>query len=87
MPNNIGGSSTNDVEVQILRGWDPKFLEGLTKYCKLYSSPMTKFEMQGQGKAVIYLKRSKKWEAVTDWLTKDAKLKIRVTNPGGTTNK
>ncbi len=53
-------------------------MEGLTKYCKLYSTPITKFELEGAGKAVIFLKRTKKWEAVTDWLTKDAKLKIRV---------
>ena len=39
---------------------------------------MTKFEIEGAGKAVIFLKRTKKWQAVTDWLTKDAKLRIRV---------
>jgi hypothetical protein len=37
--------------------------------------------MQGQGRAIIYLKRTKRWQAVSDWLTKDAKLKIRVVNP------
>lgn len=75
------------MEIQILKGWDAKYLEGMTKYCKLYSTPMTKFEMRAQGKATVYLKRTKKWEAVTDWLTKDAKLKIRVTNPGVTNMK
>jgi hypothetical protein len=70
---------TGDIEVRVLKGWDIKFMEELSKYCKLYSTPMTKFELEGAGKALICLKKTKKWEAVTDWLTKDAKLKIRVT--------
>jgi hypothetical protein len=35
--------SNGDIEVKILRGWDNKFMEGLSKYCKLYSTPMTRF--------------------------------------------
>lgn len=55
-------------------------MEGLTKYCKMYGAPMTKFELQTGGKAIIYLKRTKKWESITDWLAKDAKMKLRVMN-------
>ena len=54
---------------------------GMTKYLKMYSTPMTKFEFQGAGKAIIFLKRTKRWEAVTDWLSKDAKMRLRVMNP------
>lgn len=36
---------TGDIEVKVVKGWDNKFMEGLSKYCKLYSTPMTKFEL------------------------------------------
>jgi hypothetical protein len=36
------------------------------------------FEDGGKGHLVI--NRGKRWEVITDWLRKDAKLKIRVLN-------
>ena len=55
-------------------------MEGLTKFCLLYGTPIMKFEFESEGKAAIHLKRTKKWEVITDWLTKEAKLKIKVIN-------
>lgn len=68
------------VQINILKGWDNKFMEGLTKFCLLYGTPIMKFEFESEGKAVIHLKRTKKWEVITDWLTKEAKLRIKVLN-------
>ena len=68
------------VEVRILKGWDYKWMEGLSKHAKLSGTAIVKFEAEGQGKALIVLKRTARWENVTDWLRKDAKLRIRVLN-------
>lgn len=56
-------------------------MEGLSKYCKLNGSAILKFEAGEDSKANIQLKRSERWENVTDWLRKEAKLKLRVVNP------
>jgi hypothetical protein len=68
------------VEVKILKGWDFKLMEGLSKHSKLNGAAILKFESEEGGKATLVLKRSERWENVTDWLRKDAKLKIRVVN-------
>jgi hypothetical protein len=69
--------SSNGVEVHVLKGWCAKFMEGLAKHCKLNSSSIQGFSSEGD-KATIILKRSQRWENVSDWLRKDCKLKIRV---------
>lgn len=68
------------VEIRILKGWDYKFMEGLSKHCKLSGSAIVKFEAEEAGKATLVVARSQRWENVTDWLRKDAKLRIRVMN-------
>lgn len=55
-------------------------MEGLSKHCKLNGTAILKFEVEEAGKATIIVKRSDRWENVSDWLRKDAKLKIRVVN-------
>ena len=35
-------------------------------------------EFEEGGKGTLTLNRSKRWEVITDWLRKDAKLKIKV---------
>ena len=68
------------VEIKILKGWDYKLMESLSKNCKLAGSAIVKFEAEDTSKATLVIKRSERWENVTDWLRKDAKLKIRVIN-------
>jgi hypothetical protein len=68
------------VEVRILKGWNFKLMEGLSKQCKLSNVAMLKFEAGEKDQAALTLRRSERWENVTDWLRKDAKLKIRVMN-------
>ena len=68
------------VEIKILKGWDYKYMEGLSKYCKLNGAAILKFETEEEGKATLLLKISNRWENVTDWMRKEAKLKIRVVN-------
>ena len=68
------------VEVMILKGWNPNLMEGLSKYCRINGTKILSFNFEGAGKGTLTLNRSKRWETVTDWLRKDAKLKIRVKN-------
>ena len=56
-------------------------MEGLSKHCKLNGAGILKFETEEGDKASLLIKRSERWETVTDWLRKDAKLRIRVINP------
>ena len=53
-------------------------MEGLSKHVKLNKSAIVKFLVYDQRKATLVLKKSQRWENVTDWLRKDCKLKIRV---------
>lgn len=69
------------VEIKILKGWDYKLMEGLSKQCKLNGAGILKFEVEEGQKATLLIKRSERWQNVTDWLRKDAKLRIRVINP------
>jgi hypothetical protein len=55
-------------------------MEGLSRHCKLAGSAIVRFECEDASKATLVIKRSERWENVTDWLRKDAKLKIRVIN-------
>ena len=55
-------------------------MEDLSKYCRLNSTKIISVNFADGGKGSLILDRSKRWEAVTDWLRKDAKLKIRVMN-------
>jgi hypothetical protein len=55
-------------------------MEGLSKHCKLNNVAILKFEVGEKDQATLVIKRSERWENVTDWLRKDAKLKIRVLN-------
>ena len=64
----------------MIHGWNNKYLEGLTKHCKLNKTALVKFEQNGTGKVNLVLEKSKRWEVITDWMRKDAKLKIRVYN-------
>jgi hypothetical protein len=68
------------VEIKILKGWDFKLMEGLSKNCKLSGSAIVRFEAEEGDKATLVIKRSQRWENVTDWLRKEAKLRIRVMN-------
>jgi|JI6StandDraft_1071083.scaffolds.fasta_scaffold150973_2 hypothetical protein len=63
-----------------MKGWDYKYMETLSKHCKLNGAAILKFEAEDGGKATLTLKRSERWENVTDWMRKEAKLKIRVVN-------
>lgn len=56
-------------------------MEGLSKQCKLSNIGILKFEAGEKDQASMSIKRGERWEHVTDWLRKDAKLKIRVMNP------
>lgn len=55
-------------------------MEGLSKFCKLNKVTIVKFETEEKGIATISINRSERWENITDWMRKDAKLKIRVMN-------
>lgn len=68
------------VEIRILKGWDYKLMEGLSKHCKLAGSAIVRFESEEASKATLVIRRGERWENVTDWLRKEAKLKIRVIN-------
>ena len=62
----------------ILKGWNSNMLEGLSKFCKINSTKIVSVTFDEGGKGTLILTRSKRWENITDWLRKDAKLKIRV---------
>lgn len=49
------------VEIKIMKGWDYKYMEGLSKHCKLNGSAIVKFEVSEAGKATLVLKRSERW--------------------------
>ncbi len=68
------------IEIKILKGWDFKLMEGLSKFCKLNKVTIVKFEIGEKDLATISISRSERWENITDWMRKDAKLKIRVMN-------
>lgn len=70
--------NSNNVEICILKGWNSNILEGLSKYCKLNSTKIVSISFEENGKGTLILSKSKRWEVVTDWLRKDAKVKIRV---------
>jgi hypothetical protein len=55
-------------------------MEGLSKQCKLSNVAILKFEAGEKEQATLIIKRSERWENVTDWLRREAKLKIRVMN-------
>ena len=65
------------MEIQVI-GWQNKFMKGLSKHVELNKSAIVKFLVHDQRKATLVLKKSQRWENVTDWLRKDCKLKIRV---------
>lgn len=68
------------VEIVVLKGWNPNLVEGLSKYCRINGTKIVSFNFEGTGKGTLVLERSKRWETITDWLRKDAKLRIRVKN-------
>ena len=43
-------------------------MEGLSKHCKLNGAGILKFETEEGDKASLLIKRSERWENVTDWL-------------------
>jgi hypothetical protein len=53
-------------------------MEGLSKHCKLNHSAILGFEVDSEGKVTLTIKRSTRWENVTDWLRKDCKLRLRI---------
>jgi hypothetical protein len=55
-------------------------MEDLSKYCRINGTKIMSINFEEGGKGTLTLDRSKRWENVTDWLRKDAKLKIRVMN-------
>ena len=63
-----------------MKGWDHKFMEGLSKHCKLNNSAIMSFEINEDSKATLTNKKTKRGENITDWPRKDCKLKLRVMN-------
>lgn len=55
-------------------------MEDLSKYCRLNSTKILSVNFEEGGKGKLIIDKSKRWETITDWLRKDAKLKIRVMN-------
>ena len=49
------------VEIKILRDWDYKLMEGLSKYCKLAGTAIVRFETEEGGKATVVIKRTERW--------------------------
>lgn len=68
------------VQISILKGWNSNIMEDLSKCCRLNSTKILSINFGDGGKGNLILDRSKRWEVVTDWLRKDAKLKIRILN-------
>lgn len=64
----------------ILKGWNSKLMEDLSKCCRLNSTKILSVNFEEGGKGTLIIDRSKRWESITDWLRRDAKLKIRVLN-------
>jgi hypothetical protein len=64
----------------ILKGWSSNIMEDLSKYCRLNSTKILSVNFEEGGKGKLIIDKSKRWETITDWLRKDAKLKIRVMN-------
>jgi hypothetical protein len=46
----------------------------------LNSTKIISINFEDGNKGNLILEKSKRWECITDWLRKDAKLKIRVLN-------